>query len=83
VDNGQGDFTLSFSVAASTPHWCLTATGNAWGPSDPGNEYPVLRSSSGNNWSDPYFSTANCRVEVGAGGGTNADLAYVGVNVVF
>ena len=83
ADNGVGDFTLSFSVSASTAHWCLTATGNAWGPSDPGDEYPVLRSSSGTSFADPYFSTSNCRVETGRGQGTNMDMGYIGVSVVF
>lgn len=83
ADNGVGDFTLNFSSTALTSNWCLTALGTAFAPSDPGNEYPVLRSSSGTQWSDPYFSTSNCRVEIGGGGGYNVDMGYVGVNVTF
>lgn len=83
VDQGVGDFTLNFSSTAATPYWCLTAQGNGWGPSDPGDEYPVLRSEPNTTWQTPYFSTANCRVETGKGGGTNVDMGYVGVDVVF
>ena len=83
VDHGVGDFTLNFSSTTSTSNWCLTALGTSYGPSDVGDEYPLLRSSSGTQWSTPYFSTSNCRVETGRGQGNNVDMGYVGVNVTF
>ena len=82
-DLGVGYFRLNFSSTAPTSNWCMTAQGNGYGPSDPGGEYPVLRSYSGNNWYYPLFSTTNVEVETGGAGSRNEDFGYIGVQVVY
>ena len=82
-DLGTGYFRLNFSNTAPTSHWSMTATGNGYGPSDPGGQTAVLRSNTGNFWQSPLFSTTSVEIETGFNSSVNSDFGYIGVQVVY